>query len=199
MNYLITPSLLNSWQWFLSVEDDDKQEAERQKFIATLKREKFEKTPAMEFGIKFEDDIAFMCRTKTKTINDTANEIVNIVSGGTWQLPCKKLYKNFLLYGRMDVVKGNVVYDIKTASRYDVGKFQKSAQHRLYLYCTGLERCDYLVAEVYHGKEETIIKGFCVESYTDRDIEPMVDDFIAWLDYDPELKLLYYAHWESKY
>lgn len=215
MNYLITPSLLNSAAWYLSVEDEDKEEVERQKFISTLKREKFEKSRQMIYGIDFEDDI---CRVATASpeaedvgtelpevadapIDTRAlviNEIAAVVQGGTWQLPCKKVYKNFLLYGRMDVIKGDIIYDIKTTSRYDVGKFQKSAQHRLYLYCTGLAQCDYLVAEVYHGKDETSIKGFSRESYTNRDIEQMVDDFISWLEYDKELRNLYYNHWGAK-
>lgn len=216
MNYLITPSLLNSAAWYLSIMDEDKQEAERQKFIATLEKYPFAKTPAMIYGINFEDDVCRVAKAKLEAEDISAEipeisdapintrfsiikEIAAIVRGGTWQLPCKKLYKNFLLYGRMDVVKGNTIYDIKTASRYDVGKFHERAQHRLYLYCTGLERCEYLVAEVYHGAKETSVKGFSRESYTDRDIEPMVDDFINWLEYDKELKDLYYANWKSKY
>ena len=203
---LITPSLLNSWQWYLEVEAEDKQEIERQKFISVLKREKTESTPAMIYGQEFEDNIRaivggeeIVCERNPEKYQEIILAIGLIVRGGTWQLPCRKQYKDFLLYGRMDVVKGGTIYDIKTTSRYDIGKFQKSAQHKLYLYCTGLERCEYLVAEVYHGIGEPSVKGYCRESYTDQDIEPIVDNFIAWLEFDKELKELYYKYWETRY
>lgn len=198
--HLITPSLLNSFNYYLSVEEDS-EAVERQKILSVFRREKSEPTPQMEFGIQFEDDVRGISGTVSVDGEylKCINQVREIVSGGTWQMPCSKKYKNYLLYGRMDVVKGPVIFDIKTTSFYEIGKYKDSAQHRLYLNCTGLERCVYVVVEVYHGAEGVVIKSLSTEEYTQRDIEPMVDDFIANLEHDQELKTLYLENWKAKY
>lgn len=202
--YLITPSLLNSWKYYISVEDEEKEAEQREKILATFRREEIEPTPIMEFGREFEDDVLKWSDNisfKTTQSHEYGCAVINIgdiVMGGTWQMPCKRTYKDFLLYGRMDVVKGPAIYDIKTTQRYEIGKFRDSAQHRLYLYCTELEYCEYLVAEVYLSKDGPVIKSLSAERYTNRDIEPMVDEFISWLDNDAELKELYFKHWRCK-
>lgn len=198
--YLITPSLLNSWDYYLKYDG-------RESFIKTLKKE-FETNPAIEFGKEFEDDVQKYCDSKNQLTmfeklpeNDrskTIKEIGDMVAGGVWQMRCYRDYKNFLLYGRMDVVSGNTIYDIKTTQNYDVGKFKASAQHKLYLYCTGLEKMKYVVAEVCRGVKEINYKGVSIEEYTDREIEPVVDEFIKWLEYDQEAKEIYYKNWEAR-
>lgn len=195
--HLITPSLLNSWEYYMEYDSDDqsKELEQRDKFLKTLKKE-FVSNRFIEFGKEFEEEVFRACDGERVGFS---GEVANIVAGGTWQMPCKKQYKNFLLYGHMDVVKGNIIYDIKTASRYELGKFKHSAQHKLYLYCTGLERMKYIVVEVYHGKEGVLLKGLNIEEYTDRDIEPLVDSFIDWLEIDQECKNLYYKNWKCKY
>lgn len=198
--YLITPSLLNSFNYYRSVEEDS-EAAERLKILSVFKREKSEPTPQMLFGQQFEDDVRDICGTVStdEEYLKCVNQVRGIVMGGTWQMPCSKKYKDYLLYGRMDVVRGPVIFDIKTTSYYDIGKYRDSAQHRLYLACTGLERCVYIVAEVYRGAEGAIIESLSTEEYTQRDIEPMVDDFIADLEHDQELKTLYLENWKAKY
>lgn len=42
---------------------------------------------------------------------------------------------NVELYGYIDELKGNMVYDIKTTSFYSFGKFSKAWQKHLYTYC----------------------------------------------------------------
>ena len=48
-------------------------------------------------------------------------------------LPTK--YGDVELYGYVDEIKGDLVIDIKTTSRYDFGKFSKGWQKHLYPYC----------------------------------------------------------------
>lgn len=197
---LITPSLLNSFNYYLSADEEHEAE-ERQKILSVFRREKTEPTPQMEFGGQFEDDVRGISGTVSVDGEylKCVNQVRKIVAEGTWQMPCSKKYKDYLLYGRMDVVKGPVIFDIKTTSFYEIGKYKDSAQHRLYLNCTGLERCVYVVVEVYHGAEGVAIKSLSTEEYTQRDIEPMVDDFIANLEHDQELKSLYFENWKAKY
>lgn len=197
--HLITPSLLNSWLYYMSYESDDKENEmqQRESFIKTLKKE-FTTNKAIEFGKIFEKQVQEQCEGKHDFAGFIA-EVASIVGQGTWQLSCKKNYKNFLLYGRMDVVNGNTIYDIKTTARYDVGKYQDSAQHKLYLYCTGLEVMKYVIVETCHGVDGTTLKGVSVEEYRDNNIEPVVDNFIEWLEIDKECKKLYYDIWKCKY
>ena len=199
--YLITPSLLNSWLWYTGYtpDNEEKQNIEDAKFVSVLNRVESDPSPSMLFGQEFEDDVRFGKPTRPgEEYLNYVRKVSKKVEGGTWQMPCKKQYKDFLLYGRMDVVKGNTIFDIKTTSFYDVGKFKYSAQHKLYLYCTGLEKCTYIIAEVYHGKESVTFKSLCEETYTERDIESVVDEFVEWLELFPQYKTLYYDNWKCK-
>ena len=49
------------------------------------------------------------------------------------KLPTK--YGNVLLYGFMDELMPDSIHDIKTTSKYKVGKFRKNWQHIVYPYC----------------------------------------------------------------
>jgi hypothetical protein len=61
--YLITPSLLNSFAYY--IQDEWKSPAEsRADFLKTLSRKKFEPNEAMQKGIDFEDDIENYCNNK---------------------------------------------------------------------------------------------------------------------------------------
>ena len=54
--YLITPTLLNSFQYY--IQDEYKSPADsRADFLRTLSRERFEPNEAMQKGIDFENDI----------------------------------------------------------------------------------------------------------------------------------------------
>lgn len=58
--YLITPTLLNSFQYY--IQDEYKSPADsRADFLKTLSREKFEPNESMQKGIDFEDDIFDAC------------------------------------------------------------------------------------------------------------------------------------------
>lgn len=60
--YLITPTLLNSFQYY--IQDEYKSPADsRADFLKTLSREKFQPNEAMQRGIDFEDDIRLYCET----------------------------------------------------------------------------------------------------------------------------------------
>jgi hypothetical protein len=198
--HLITPSLLNSFNHYLGV-DEEYETEERKKILSVFRREKSDPTTQMEFGSQFENDVRGISGTVSTDGEylHCVNQVRDIVGAGTWQLPCSKKYKNYLLYGRMDVVNGAAIYDIKTTSFYEVGKYRDSAQHRLYLACTGLSKCVYVVLEIYLGEMGVSVKSLSEEEYTQRDIEPMVDNFISALDNDPELKTLYFDKWKTKH
>lgn len=76
---LITPSLLNSYAYY--IQDEWKSPAEsRADFLKTLSRERFEPNEAMQKGIDFEDDVKFYCdfasfRGMGKTIDESELDI----------------------------------------------------------------------------------------------------------------------------
>ena len=199
--YLITPSLINSFQYYIN--DKFKSPADsRADFLKTLSKEKFKPNEAMQKGIDFEEEIFHQCCLekevgKKLTSDPICDEIVKIVKGGLWQQTCKKDLQignqEFLLYGKMDVVKRDTVYDIKYTSNYELGKFLGSAQHLIYLYCTGLPKFKYLIS---NGKDfwiEDYFNSVNIEYY----IKNKINDFLSYLENDSEAKNLFQTKWRG--
>lgn len=200
--YLITPSLLNSWAYIWNCVDniqekesdeicleDKKAEAQEkalQDFLKTLNREPIEPNFFMKQGIEFEDE----CYQGKTCVSP-------IIKGGAYQIVGTKNVNidgiNFLLYGRLDVLKGGIIYDIKRVMKYTPQKYFKSYQHGFYfeLFDDAYE-FQYLV---YDGKElhiETYYRDQCV------DLKQVIREFMKWLS-DNGLLKLYFDKWVSKY
>lgn len=200
--YLITPTLINAYQYYIN--DEFKSPAEsRADFLKTLSREKFEANEAMQKGIDFEEEIFIQCSLekevgKKLTSNPICDAIVKIVKGGLWQQTCKKDLqvgdKEFLLYGKIDVVKQDTVYDIKFTSNYELGKFLDSAQHLIYLYCTGLPKFQYLISD---GKDYWI-EDYYNHANIENKIKSKISDFLGYLENDMEAKKLFETKWGAK-
>ena len=203
--YLITPTLLNSFQYY--IQDEYKSPADsRADFLRTLSRERFEPNEAMQKGIDFENDIKkateykyeYWQDNKTVEYDRVIDCLANIVQDGIWQQTCKKDLtignQEFLLYGKCDVVKRDTIYDIKFTSNYEVGKFLDSAQHLIYLYCLDLPKFQYLVGD---GVE------YWVEDYhnhagIENEIKSKISDFLSYLENDKEAKEMFFTKWGSK-
>jgi hypothetical protein len=195
--YLITASLLNSYQYY--IQDEFKSPADsRADFLKTLSRERFKPNQAMQKGIDFEDSVSGRVEGTPAPEGHPIYEIGKIVSGGLWQQTCKKDLQvgdqEFLLYGRMDVIKRDTIYDIKFTSNYELGKFMNSSQHRIYLYCLGLPKFQYLISD---GKEYWIEDYHNHEGIED-ELKGMISDFMSYLENDKEAKEMFLTNWESK-
>jgi hypothetical protein len=200
--YLITPTLINSFQYYIN--DEFKSPADsRADFLKTLSKEKFEPNEAMQKGIDFEEEIFQQCCLekevgKKLTSDPICDAIVKIVKGGLWQETCKKELKignqEFLLYGKMDVIKRDTIYDIKYTSNYELGKFLGSAQHLIYLYCTGLPKFKYLVS---NGKD-LWIEDYFNNVNIENEIKSKINDFLSYLENDSEAKNLFETKWKTK-
>ena len=210
--FLITPSLLSSYQYYIKDEWRSPEDS-RADFLRTLSRERFEPNEAMQKGIDFENDIFNYSQTATlasdlfleASNNDKDQEyiecviaIANIVKGGLWQQTCKKDLQvgnnTFLLYGRMDVVKRDTIYDIKFTSKGELGKFLNSSQHLIYLYCSGLPKFRYLISDGTEFWVEDYVNDGTVENR----IKSMISDFMGYLENDKEAKEMFLTKWESK-
>ena len=202
--YLITPTLINSYQYYIN--DEFKSPADsRADFLKTLSRERFEPNEDMQKGIDFEDDIKAKCDgyilldcEENQDYETVCGEIAGIVKGGLWQQTCKKDLQignqEFLLYGKMDVIKRDTVYDIKYTRNYELGKFLDSAQHLIYLYCTGLPKFQYLISD----GEDYWIEDYYNHINIENEIKSKISDFLGYLENDKEAKELFKTKWESK-
>lgn len=198
--YLITPTLINSYQYYIN--DEFKSPADsRADFLKTLSKEKFEPNEAMQKGIDFESQIKDFCDGVAIQANEThigAIMIGEIVKGGLWQQTCKKDLqvggKEFLLYGKMDVIKRDTIYDIKFTGNYELGKFLDSSQHLIYLYCTGLPKFQYLISD---GKDYWI-EDYHNHANIENEIKGKISDFLGYLENDKEAKELFETKWRIK-
>lgn len=200
--YLITPSLLNSWAYIWTCADgvkeadgdkiclEDKKADAQEKalldFLKTLNREPIEDNFFMRQGREFED----ACYRGETCVSP-------IIKGGAYQIVGKKNVTidgvNFLMYGRLDVLKGGIIYDIKRVARYSPQKYLKSFQHGFYfeLFDEAYE-FEYLV---YDGKDlhiETYYRDQCA------DLHQVIREFMKWLS-DNGLLETYFDKWVSKY
>lgn len=185
--YLITPSLLNSWKYAISLENEY---GNLEEFIKTLSREPMESSEAIENGFKFEE---YMIRNYEPTKN------------GSYQV---KLSKNittktgtYVLYGRLDCLKAGTIYDYKYTESYDVGKFYGSYQHPIYFeICPEADKFEYLISNNYkEGKEDiNLYHEIYYKEDVKVDLEQEIDNFVEWLKIN-NLYNLFCEKWESLY
>lgn len=222
MAFLITHSLLSSWLYAMSGNPYEDMTTERDpmaEFMQVLRREPTETTEAMQNGIIFEDLVTAILK-KNDTFGfyemydqdsmngmvpaaieehkwyEAALKVANRVKGGTLQLKAsKKATVNgmeFVLYGRLDVLKAGEIIDIKFSKGYERGKYFDSTQHPMYFAIVPeATRFTYLVS---NGTEVWSESYFREETPP---IEAVISDFVDWLvatGYMP----VYKEHWESK-
>jgi len=208
--YLLTPSLLNSFSYYLQDEWKGPEES-RADFLKTLSRERFWPNEAMQRGIDFENAICrvaehlakYKCEPDCVPALEFANyqivkKIADQVCYGLWQQSVKKEIKvgnqEFLLYGRTDVIKRDTIYDIKYTGNYELGKFLDSSQHLIYLYCSDLPNFSYLISDGKDWWKEDYYNNEQVEDQ----IKSKIADFMSYLENDLEAKEMFLTKWESK-
>ena len=198
--YLITPTLLNSWQYLYKAFEGYEEDAYND-FLRTLNREPSEPNEAMRAGINFENQINELVRGNyTPNLPAPYYELADIVMHGQEQvaLSIEKRISgiDFLLYGRLDYLKAGVIYDIKymfsKKTKYEMGKYVDSAQHPLYFeICPEAYEFEYLTSD---GKE------LYRERYLRQDAEPIdmkVKEFMAFLA-EQKLTEIYFEKWKAR-
>ena len=188
--YLITPSLLNSWKYAISLENDY---GNLEDFKKVLSREPQETTEVQQIGYDYE---AFMIENYEKT------------KDGCYQVKLSKNITtntgNYVLYGRLDCLKAGVIYDYKYTSNYDVGKYFGSYQTLIYFeLCPEATEFVYLICNNYKkGKslEELNLyrENYMRDSLEEIKISQEIDNFISWLKAN-NLYDYYCENWESKF
>lgn len=181
---LITHSLLNSWLYALRDNPYGDDEDPMEDFMRVLRRESSEPTEAMQKGIDFENLVTAIATggdfDEEHPWYKAASKVADMVRGGLFQYKATKRMTinglEFLLYGRLDVLRAGEVEDIKFSGSYSRGKFVDYTQHPMYLeLIPEAEVFRYIIS---NGTE------VWTEEYR-RDetspIEDVISDFADWL------------------
>ena len=220
--YLLTHSLLSSWLRGIKENPFEDATTERDaysEFLDSLNKIETPPTDAMLNGIEFEklvtavfngaetygfipadpkNPIAGMVPMDIRDHNwyGAASKIANTIRGGQLQFKARKYVTvhgmDFLLFGKLDVLKAGDIDDIKFSKSYDRGKYFSSTQHPMYMELVPeARRFNYLVS---NGTD------VWTESYTREetpDIYPIISDFVDWIT-EQGLLSTYMEKWEAK-
>ena len=217
--YLMTHSLLSSWLYMMESQYESADRNPMDEFLTVLRREPTPTSEAMQKGIDFENlvtaivdgETTMPCQVLDVEANtatvlqrpisehpwyEPAAQIAKIVKGGILQCVAKRDVRicgmDFLLYGRLDALKGGSIYDIKFTSRYDAGKYYDSTQHPMYMFIVPeANEFSYLASNGTNVWIETYRRD------ETNDIRVTVELFIKWLR-DNGLERVYLEHWGAR-
>ena len=223
MRYLMTQSLLSSWQWLSKARDaypfdEDKADAAEAKaeadFLRALRRERGEPSPAMLAGRGFEAlcyDIADGRFRPGRNVESGepmfpptypgALQVARIINGGVWQVKLSKQIsvggRDFLLYGILDAVKAGTIYDIKYKTR-SLGSVELPA-----LYADSPQHPMYFALCPEATRFEYLVSDgqlMYAEAYERGDVAPIeatIGDFMEYLN-RACLTGVYERHWVAR-
>lgn len=96
------------------------------------------------------------------------------------------------MYGRLDVLKGGVIYDIKRVCNYQTQKYKNSYQHKFYMELfPSAKKFVYLAYDGSRLHTETYYPDEC------KPISEVISEFMTWLK-DHDLLQIYFENWKSK-
>ena len=150
--YYLTASLLNAW---LGGYDS---------FYDMLYRKETEPNEKMLAGVDFEE----------RVIKGEIEELRPYIDGALYQPFVCKECEGYMLLGFCDLVNKDTIYDLKYVSSYEVGKYNDSVQHLIYLYCTDMQKFEYIIGckdELYFEKQPR----------NDEQLKARIRQFISWL------------------
>lgn len=187
--YLITQSLLASWNYVFSCYETNNDQAYSD-FIETLNRKKRETTDAMKNGIDFENEVYKQSKGEPRSPHPKwesgIKAVAEIIKGAPVQITVQRELQvsgyQLLVYGIMDSLKAGTIYDVKFCNKSFhsaelAGKYIDSPQHPAYLYAVPeAQRFIYLVSD---GTD------LYTETYTRNNSKPFEDiakSFIFFLE-----------------
>jgi hypothetical protein len=193
--FLITPSLYSAWKyWKYWKDSEDTGEEEMIDLLDTLNKVKREKSPAIQRGIYFENAVRGVCDGTGVSDDFCVMDAAEIVEGGLWQQRVSRELDGDLTYGIADVIRSNTIYDIKRVFEYDLGKYEGSIQHLIYMYATGIPNFEYVISdgieiyvETYHWEAGSL------ETLRDR-IAEMKGSLLS----DEKMRRAFLAHWRYR-
>jgi len=205
MKYLITPSLLGSFLYYKNSQEEWEEKA-LQDLLKSIRKEKSPTTEAQQRGIDFKEsirlysekrDVEYLNSKYDLDTNVVIERISNIVCFGLWQQAVKKdinvRNQDFLLYDKCDVIKEDTIYNIKTPSSYEIGKYNGSMQHLIYMHCTDIHNFSYLICE---NLKEYYREDYNYNKDSEDKIKECINEFLSFLDTCEEAKKEYFEKWK---
>lgn len=203
MRYLITQSLLASWNYTFSCYESSFDEAYSD-FLDTLNRKKHEKTPSMQNGIDFENEVYKEAKGEIRSPHPKwesgIKAVAEIIKGAPVQIKAQREIQvsgyTLLVYGILDSLKAGTIYDVKFCNKSFhtaelAGKYIDSPQHPAYLYAVPeAQKFTYLVSD---GTD------LYTETYTRNNSKPFEDiakSFIFFLE-TSGLMPIYKEKWKA--
>lgn len=150
--YYLSPTLLNAW---LGGYDS---------FYDLLYRRKKELKQCLLDGIEFE----------RKAVEGEIEELQELVKGALYQQFLCRECEGYMLLGYADLIKRDTIYDLKYVKSYDVGKYNGSSQHLIYLFCADMDKFTYIVGQ---GKDIY----YEAQPRNDEKLRSIVRQFDNWL------------------
>jgi hypothetical protein len=186
--FLITPSLYSAWRYWMDSDDAGKEE-----ILDTLNKVEKEKSPAMRAGIDFENAIRHVCDGGTSE-DFCVLDAADIVKGGLWQQRISRELDGDLVYGIADVIRRNTIFDIKRVFKYDIGKYEDSIQHLIYMYATGIPNFEYIVSD----GQEVYVETYHWEARSLETLRERIAEMKGSLLSDGEMSLAFQTHWKYR-
>lgn len=172
MNRIVGPTLLNSFDWFLTAPDSPKRgtdvtwkQAAFEDIITTIKRLPKEYGPELKKGIEFENAVQHACEEHNGVARNGSEGYMEAVArcrGGKFQEWCNYFFEyeglRVRAYGKSDVVFPDKIIDIKTTGNYKGAvSYLKGWQPPIHLLATGKSTFEFLVAE-WESKDSLKVK-----------------------------------------
>jgi hypothetical protein len=193
--FLITQTLLSSWQWVYKLDDG------YQDFLDTLNKKPIHQTKAMLEGIRFENVLnAVLSGANIDPSHEWYEPIMELkptLEGAQQQVKVSRDIQvnglNFVVYGVLDFLKAGIIYDSKYSKTYHAGKYLDSPQHPSYF---------FIVPEAYEFQYK-ICDGTYIytETYRPDEVDPIERTIGHFMDFLDRQNLVdtYTENWLSKY
>jgi hypothetical protein len=195
--YLVTPTLHSSWCWYM---DSDQT---KQDFLNTLNKVPIEPTEAMFLGRQFEDDVYLACDGDYKPSSNNLYDLCVLEAaehardGLRQEKVCRDIRiagYDVLLYGKADLIRRDWIYDLKRTKNYDIGKYEGSIQHAVYMEGSGIHNFRYIVSD---GRSVWLEDYHYNDAMRDGMISKIAD-MLDCIFTDGELAPAYDSHWLSR-
>ena len=197
----ISPTLLDSFQFYQTAADDEYADMRRRELIDRLKGITVT-TEVMQRGTDFEN---LLCAyidgnaalDEADAVTKVIKEMAEHVRSASRQVHVKTLITpDVTVHGYIDFLHAGTVYDVKTTGTYLFPKYLHRNQHLAYLAALRnqkIETFKYLVTDY---------KDCFIESYHWRDsfmddLRGRVNDFLGYLKADPEMSEAFYLKAEA--
>ena len=204
MSYLITQSLIGSWNYMMSCREECQEDAYND-FLNTLNRIPKEATLEIQNGIDFENEVykaaAGIPRAAHPKWEPGINAVATFIKGAPVQIKAQRELSlgsmNLLVYGIMDALKAGIIYDVKFSNKGFgsaelAGKYLDSPQHPAYFYIEPEAReFQYLVSDGVDLYTETYTRA------NSRPFKEIAEEFLASLD-AMNLLSIYKEKWAAR-